>query len=327
MSLEFINDKIKKIVTQLTLPQAIRLSCINLRKFYLNEEFEDLYEKIIFKSNPSLSFPHCEVSKIEFIENEQRVKVEITLNFLGIFGSSSPMPTHLSEMVLNSLEKDKVLYDFLTLFNHHIQKFIYPIWEKNRYYIQYKNDLSDRFSKYILSFLGLHSQGIANKKLHLSKLIPYMGLLTMRYKSASTIRSVLRHYLDYDDINVNQCILSKFKIPSFQYANLGGNNVNLGKNFVIGNYVMNKNLKFQIVLNDVEQKELLSYSILGEKDKELKELISFILDEPLDYEVVLHIKKENKSTFVLSSESNNYLGVNSWIGTTHYDENIVLAQK
>ena len=81
----------------------------------------------------------------------------VTINFLSIFGASSPMPSSYCEMVLNSMDENRLLYDFLNIFNHNIEKFVYPVWERNRYYAQYQRDLSDKFSKYVLSFLGLYS--------------------------------------------------------------------------------------------------------------------------------------------------------------------------
>ncbi len=57
-------------------------------------------------------FKKTEIANIVFIELLGEVKVEITLNFLGIFGSSSPMPSHFTEMVLDSYDSDHILQDF-----------------------------------------------------------------------------------------------------------------------------------------------------------------------------------------------------------------------
>lgn len=328
MQLEKINLKLNGKVSKYILPQAIRVTIIYLKMFYPNENRENLYKRIIFKANPSLSFQKSEIKEIKFLEFEKNIKVEITLNFLGIFGSSSPLPSHYSEMVLQSLDIDRVLYDFLNLFNHHLQKFIYPIWEKHRYYIQFKKDLSDKFSKYILSFLGLYSNTIENNSLlNFSKLLPYVGILSMKYKSAGTLKSILRHYLSHKDIEIIQCIPDKYNIPNWQYSSLGKENIFLGENFLIGESVISKNGKFRILLKNVTTDDLIKYSILGKKMDELNDLISFSLKEPLKYEVSLEIKKERKIQLKLNQEKKRFLGINCWIGELGGDEQILMVQK
>ncbi|RXJ87621.1 type VI secretion system baseplate subunit TssG [Arcobacter sp. CECT 8985] len=327
MDINLINETLNENISKYTLPQIIRVVCAYLKKYYINKSSQELYEIIRFKSNPSLSFQKSEIAKVEFFE-DKKLKVEITLNFLSIFGSASPMPSHYSEMVLDSLDSDQVLYDFLNLFNHHLQKFVYPIWQNHRYYIQYKNDLSDRFSKYIFSFLGLYSNRLENNSsLDLKKLLPYLGVLCMKHKSAGTLKSIIRHYLGHFDLEIIQCIKDKYTIPSWQYCKLGDKNSNLNSSFLIGESVESRNIKFQILLKDVTNQQLIDYSILGEKMKELEELISFSLNEPLKHEVCFEIKKEQKNCLSLSNTQKQFLGINSWIGQSFYDEKIVIAQK
>jgi type VI secretion system protein ImpH len=328
MNIIEINKRIKESTSKYSLPQSIRVVCAYLKKFYPSLNQDKLYEKIIFKANPSLAFQRSEINKIVFVKTDSDVKVEMTLNFLGIFGSSSPMPSNYTEMVLDSVDSDMVLHDFLNLFNHHLQRFVYPIWKKHRYYIQYKSDLKDKFSKYILSFLGLYSHSQeASSSLDLQKLIPYIGILSMKHKSAGTLKSILRHYLSHNDIEIVQCIPSKYKIPSWQYSSLGESNISLGSDFLIGESIVSKNAKFQILLKDVTSADLVKYSVLGKKMKELNELVSFSLKEPLEHEVCLKIKHEEKSMLVLDQNDKRYLGVNSWIGESYFDEQIIIAQK
>ncbi|WP_072680138.1 type VI secretion system baseplate subunit TssG [Arcobacter sp. LA11] len=328
MNIETINKRIKESTFNYTLPQSIRIVCAYLKKIYPQKKHEKLYDLIIFQANPSLAFQKTEIDNINFIEINNEVKVELTLNFLGIFGSSSPMPSHFTEMILDSVDSDKILHDFLNLFNHHLQRFVFPIWKKHRYYIQYRYDLRDKFSKYILSFLGLYSNiNVGNSSLDLRKLIPYIGILSMKHKSAGTLKAVIRHYLSHNDIEIIQCIPSKYDIPSWQYSSLGNANISLGSDFLIGESIVSKNAKFRVLLKDAKDDDLIKYSVLGKKMKELNDLISFSLNEPLEHDVCFEIKKENKKKLILNKNEKTYLGVNSWIGDSLYDENIIIAQK
>lgn len=322
MLLEKINKKLEKDIKNLKLPQAIRLVIIFLKPFYYNKDEKELYSKITFKANSSLSFQKSDVHLVEFIQENDDIYVEMTLNFLSIFGSQSPMPSSYSEMVLRSYEQDRILYDFLNLFNHHLQRFIYPIWEKHRYYIQYKQDLSDSFSKYLLSFLGLGNISLkSDTKLNIPKLLCYSGLLSMRFQSAQSLKTILSHYLSHKDIEIIEFIPQKYIIPLEQNSKIGMNNSTLGDNFLIGEYVIGRNNKFKILLKNTKFDDLKAYSLLGDKLTELKELISFILHEPLSFELSLEIKKDEKKEYILANEE-FFLGVNSWIGLNNFDEEI-----
>lgn len=327
MQLELINKELNESIQQITLPQAVRLAVTYLKKFHRYEDFESLYHKIKFRSNTSLSFQKSEIHSIEFITEDEKIYCILTLNFHGIFGSSSPLPSHYSEMVMNSLDEDRVLYDFLNLFNHHLQRFIYPMWEKHRYYIQYKKDLSDRFSKYILSFLGINVNIKDSTTLNLAKMIPYIGLLSMKQKSIGSLTSILRHYLSYKDISIEECVLSQYMIPSWQHCALGEANIQLGKDFLIGQSVMSRNTKFRITLENATIKELIEYSILGEKSLQVQDLITFALSEHLEHEICIKINEDEKQQWQIDQNKDCYIGINCWIGEPIGNEEIILAQK
>jgi len=318
-----LNKKIKPSVQKYSLSQGVRVVMTYLRDMYPKEEPQELYKRLRFKSNPSLSFAKSEISKLVFVETEKGKNVEITLNFLSLFGSASPLPSHYCEMVLDSTDTDKVLQDFLDLFNHHIQKMFYPVWERHRYYIQYQSDLRDKFSKYMLSILGLYSETqMKSSTLNFQKILPYIGLLSMKHKSAGSLVSILRHYLEYDALEIVQCIEMNEAIPSWQLGKLGESNSSLGVDFLIGESVKTKGSKFQILLRDISFEHLYQYSLHEQKTVELKELVGFALNEPLEYELCLEIKKNKAEPFELSK---HHLGVNCFCGAVQKDEKIILS--
>ncbi len=126
-SLDLINSALGKVVYQITLPVAIRLIMNILKEMYPNKSTDDLYDMVLFKTNPSMAFPKSDISKITFIEHHDTTRVEMTLNFLSIFGASSPLPMHYNEKVLDDSHSEKILLDFLDMLNHRLKKLIYPI--------------------------------------------------------------------------------------------------------------------------------------------------------------------------------------------------------
>jgi len=324
-SLENINDHIEQEYCNLTLPMGIHLVYHYLQKKYPNKTSQELYEHLEFKSNPSLSFPKSDISNIKFIENKTKLWVQIELNFLGLLGTASPLPIHYVEQVIEDSKEDMVLIDFFNIFNNHLQKFIYPIWQRHRYYIKYQNDLKDNFSKYMLSTIGLFPQiEERDYKLNFHKLLPFSGILSMHKNSYSSIITLLKHYIEHDDISIDEYIISKAIIPDWQKNSLGEENCSLGDNMIIGNFITVCNLKFRINLNEISWNQLYDYSPLGNHLEALKNLINFILKEPLDFELSLNIKKENIQEFQLQQNNPIFLGINSWIGEAMSDEKIII---
>lgn len=326
MSMETVNATLKNVVVKAALPQAVRLCMEQLRPFYPELGAEELYRKIRFRANPSLSFQKSELSDAVMKRNGEGVSIELTLNFLAIFGSGSPLPSHYSEAVLRSADGDGVLRDFMDLFNHRLQRLRYPVWLKHRYYVQYETELTDRFSKYMLSLSGLYDGHRAgNSRLNLKKLMPYLGVLGMRQKSSGVVLAVLRHYLGHEETVIEPFVTQVVAIPEWQHSRLGDANCAMGRDFLMGESVRSKQGKFRIVLRSAVWEELGAYSMHGTMMAELKELLAFMLNEPMDFEVTLQLKKEQIVACRLGSESSACLGVNTVLGHSRDDLNVTFA--
>lgn len=322
MNIEDINAELALLTRKSTLAQAVRIVLSYLRTFYPEESAETLYDRLVFKANHSLAFQKSEMAKLLFVKENEGLKVELTLNFLGIFGSSSPLPTHYSEEVLQSYDDDRVLYDFLNLFNHHLEKFVYQVWQRQRYYIQYQHDLQDKFSKYMFSLIGMHDECKQKESpLELRRLLPFLGILSMRQKSVGTLVSILRHYLDHEDIEVEQGVVTKASIPEWQQTSLGIDNISLGKDFIVGDHVKTKSGKIRIIINNITKELLYDYSIHGQKMTELDALMKLALREPIEYEVMVTLASQEVEPLMFST---HYLGVNSWLGVTNGQKKIVI---
>lgn len=272
-----------------------------------------------------MSFPKSEITDIYFVEEDSEVFAIMELSFLSLMGSTSPLPTHYAEEIKDDFNDEQVLYDFITLFNHHIHKFIYLIWQDARYYVSYKKTLKDKFSTYLLSLLGLFPQSKEGQyNLDFHKLLPFLGILSIKPKSSMTLASIIRHYLSYDEVFIEECIVSRAMIPDWQKNRLGFKNSAIGESFVIGDFTTVRHLKFRIHFNHIPWNYLYDYSDFGQKRMELQGLISFVLNEPLDFDISLNIDKEKINPFFLSSETDIFLGINSWIGDVNENQSILI---
>lgn len=329
--LKQINDIIKKETPSLTLPLAIHLIGRYLIEFYPKKSSQELYAHVRFSANPSLAFPKSEISNIQFIENNKRVEVLLELNFSTLFGAGTPLPIHYAETIKEDYGEDQVLLDFLNLFNHHLQKFIYPIWKDARYYVSYQKNLKDKHSKQMLSILGLYPESQEKEhELDFNKLLPFLGMLSLKQKSSGTLASIMRHYIGHNAITIDECVLSRAKIPQWQKKSLGDREAILGESLICGDFVIVSNLKFRINLHDVPWEYLKDFSLFGSKLSEVNDLVSFTLNEPLGFELALHISEQNikaPKDRSLNESSDVMLGVNSWIGEPHGYTTIIIEPR
>ncbi len=324
--LEEINEALEGIVTKATLPQAVRIALHYLKDYYPTLDAPELTEKIRYRANPSLSFQKSEIANAELKRNDDGVYVELTLNFLSIFGSASPLPSHYSETVLRSTDGEGPLRDFLDLFNHRLERFVYPVWLKHRYYIQHRNDLGDDFSKYVLSLMGLYGEhGREQRRLKLRKLLPYAGILGIRTPSSGILLTVLRRYLGHERIAIEQCVAHTVPIPEWQQCALGSGNCSLGMDFLAGETVTSLTGKFRIRLLEADWEELMEYGVHGERMGDLRELMDFVLREPFKYEVILHVPEAQVTRCELASKASGYLGINTVIGLPQGDLDVNFA--
>lgn len=309
-----VNLILKRIVKNVTLPVGIRLIQSTLREWFPEKKDEELYEMILFKTPESLSFQRSDIYDITFVQKEERLQVEVTLGFLSIFGASSPLPTHYNERVLDDSADSRVLLDFLEMLNHRLKKLIYPIWEKQRYYVCYEKDLSDIFSKYILSILGLYSQAKGVPvSLDLHRLLPFSGILSMHQKSTVSLLAILKHYFEHEDIWIEEGVMTKSTFPQSQYVRLGEANARLGEETCIGSFVLTRQLKYRIHFDNLNWDDLIDFSLKEKKKNELKELIELTQKTPLSYDIALSVPQSEVKAPILGKEP-LFLGANTWIG-------------
>ncbi len=321
--LDLINEAIASKVSGMTLPSAVRIVAYILNDLYPDSDFEELYETIFFKTNPSLSFQKSDIESILFHEERGRVKVDITVNFLGIFGAGSPLPLHYTERVYADSTQSRVLTDFLDMLNHRLKRLIFPIWRRQRLYVRHRKDLSDSYSRYMLSLLGLHPQSrYGCESLDLLRVLPYASLLGMHHLCSSSLVTILRDYFAHDEIYIEEGVVSRADLPENQRARLGEANCSLGIDLSIGEFMLTRGLKFRIVFADATPQLLEEFAPGGKRREELSELMRLTLRVPLDYEVEVRVPKERVEPACLGVAGK--LGVNGWLGNVAEESSVTV---
>jgi len=84
-------------------------------------------------------------------------------NFFGLAGANSPLPTPLTELVLERLrEKDAGMRDFLDIFNHRLISILYRIRKLHRVGLSSTAPEDAPTARHLYAILGLGCRGCAD---------------------------------------------------------------------------------------------------------------------------------------------------------------------
>ncbi|WP_121411578.1 type VI secretion system baseplate subunit TssG, partial [Pseudomonas aeruginosa] len=194
-------------IREYSLFQAVLLVMDRLREEHPGLGDEALYDQLEFQANPSLGFPGSDVDRVEFFEERGMLRARLRFNLIGLFGASSPLPAFYSEQALGDSEEGNPTRNFLDLFHHRLHRLLLPIWRKYRYRVSFQSGASDAFSAQLFALVGLGGEEIRKaRELNWKRLLPYLGLLSLRAHSAALIESVLRYYFKHAELVAEQCI-------------------------------------------------------------------------------------------------------------------------
>src|SRR5690606_13303729 len=194
-------------IREYSLYQAVQLVLKRLQEAHPDCDEETLYERIEFQANPSLGFPGSDIDRVQFFEENGELRARMRINLVGLFGGGSPLPAFYSEQALGDSEDGNPTRVFLDLFNNRLQRLLLPIWRKYRYRARFESGAIDPFSAQLFALIGLGSEQIRQaQELNWKRLLPYLGLLSLRAHSAALIESVLRYYFKHAELFIEQCL-------------------------------------------------------------------------------------------------------------------------
>jgi len=114
-----------------------------------------------FRAHPSLAFPASQIQEAEWPEDGP---VELTVNFMGLIGPEGVLPNPYTSLIIErQREGDNTLRDFLDIFNHRMISLFYRAWRKYRFDVASERNERDRFSRQLLSLLGLGTDGLRER--------------------------------------------------------------------------------------------------------------------------------------------------------------------
>ena len=319
-------SRLGRTIREYSLFQGVMLVLQQLREEYPQLDDEALYERLEFQANPSLGFPGTDIERVEFFREHGELRARLCVNLIGLFGSSSPLPAFYSEQALGDSLRGNPTRDFLDLFNNRLQRLMLPIWRKYRYHSRYHEGAADNLSAQLFALIGLGHPALRNNgELNWKRLLPYLGLLSMRAQSAALLEAVLRYYFKHRSMHIEECIERQVNIDSEQQNRLGQANNQLGTSLVLGDRIRDRSGKFRLHIGELDWQRFHDFLPTGKAYNPLLTLLRFCLHTPLTYDIRLQLRHEAIHPLYLASDNHCRLGWTSWLGQVRNNPTVTLA--
>lgn len=265
-------------------------------------------EKVRFRANPTLGFPPEEVARIE--PRRASGGFDVTVNFLGLYGPSSPLPPHYTERVISAEAEDGALPAFFDFFHHRLVSLFIRIWKHNRHYLRYERGADDRLSTSIAALFGLPPHGLEERKrFWRGRLFPYAGLLALFSRSASVVSTIISQATG-TPTRIEEFVARKVQIAEAQRSQLGLGQSTLGEDFVLGEELDDDFGKFRVVIGPLSR-EAFERLLPGEPDfVAIDELIHLSIKDPLTFDHALVMQAGAAPAWRLGEAR---LGWTSWL--------------
>lgn len=319
-------NHLDETVREFSVYQAIPLVIERLRLRHPELDEERLEELVLLQTNSSLGFAASDIDELEFFEVAGRSRARIRLHALGLFGATSPLPAFYSEQALGDDEAACATRDFLGVFNHRLLRLLLPIWRKYRYHARFCSGARDPFSEQLFALIGLGGKHIREtSEINWKRLLPYLGLLSLRAHSAALIEAVLRYYFKHADLFIEQCIERAVPISVEQLNRLGRANSCLGEDAVLGERVRDRSGRFRIHIRALDWHSFHAFLPVGAGYKPLSALVRFTQRDPLDHDVRLQMLHADIRALHIGEQNTCHLGWTTWLGRERADGVVTLG--
>ena len=261
-----------------------------------------------FFTNPKINFPVGDIEQLIILEEDGREVFQFLVNFLGLQGSSGPLPGSVLDEIAEEHNNNPIQSIYLDFFNHHLITLFHQIWRKYKYYIKFNSNFSDNYSRNIMNLLGVSRDFIEFTHLNWHKIFYHLGIIQSGIRTKEALTSIIQHYFDLHDISLEEHVRKIVEVEVEQKNQVGIKNVMLGENFILGDKVESFSNKFRVNINNLNLDEFHQFLPNTKKYRQLQELIRFLLKDPLPYDVLLGLHPDTKSTFILGKDNSSFLG-------------------
>ncbi len=275
-------------------------------------------ERIRLRPNLSFGFPLADIDQVRETEMpDGQSRWHLDVNFMGLYGPSSPIPSHYTEDLIHDevySDDPSLLRGFLDLFHHRLLSLLYRAWEKYRHTVQYDARGRDFYSSRLLRMAGANLQWLPQDA-HLppGRILAYAGLLTQRPRSAESLRAILSDHFPEGDVRITQCLAREKSIDPGQRNRLGAQNCTLGQDLSLGSAVLDCAGFFGLQVGPLPFGDYVDFMPDRDSMAQARELVDLFNTDSLDYEVTVIVRGDEVPALQVGNPLHR-LGYASWLG-------------
>jgi len=274
---------------------------------------QDVEKRIRARPDLSLAFPETDVASIEeFPDRPGRFLV--TATFLGLYGTSSPLPTFYTEdLLLERAGDQSISSDFIDIFNTSLYSLYFRCWSKYRLFFNLVEEIDQEALERLYCLIGLSGKKLQESVENPHEKLRYAGLMTQLPRCAEGLRSLLSDVLHAPGIRIVQCVERTVEIPKEQRFILGVSGNILGEEACLGSDISERLGKFRVRVGPLTGEDFNRYLPDKPDFHRLKSFIGFYLDQPLTWDLEAILVPGEAATTKFGDEKRCRLGWNTWL--------------
>jgi type VI secretion system protein ImpH len=246
---------------------------------WLDQAVKTNNQQLSFGINPSLAFNARFIESISVLHD----KVHVTLNYHGLCGSSSPMPLHFCEKVINLCNDEQTVpLDFLDLFHNNYYQRILTLLNQQSLIVNQFNKSPNQYQMAIDALAGIGS------RLSLQKLYQHLPQLLPKYRSYDGLIKLLSSEFQLP-ITVESFYPVRYQLKPFQQNRLGIVNRSLGDNCFLGSSYIAINNSFSLKITlDSSKDDIKQFMADGVFASKIRKVCNYYLSSA--YQVIISLQ-------------------------------------
>ncbi|MYN29381.1 type VI secretion system baseplate subunit TssG [Duganella levis] len=264
-----------------------------------------LTELMHFKNSRNAGFPASQIESLTLDESG----VSITPAFFGFLGNHGVMPDHYGERIAacRDMAASEATYAYFDIFSNRFGALFYEAWRKHRLELRTSHGKRDGFMPLLLALSGGTVQTVPDQVAAC-----YAAQFGHRPQSAVLMQQVLSDYFQIC-VKVISHVGRWHRLEDCHQAELGGENVRLGDNTVLGARIWRRDLTAVIQLGPLGKTQYENFFESRPGALELKQVLSMFETSGLHYEVQLILACAEVQGVTLSNTSSARLGIDSFL--------------
>ncbi len=290
-----------------------------LRHFFFNEtappdDFTFVYDALRVRPHLSLSFPGSDMTSLSEDASGPFPVYHITATFLGLYGSSSPLPTFYTEDLIEEHSEDvSVTRDFLDVINSPLYPLLLRAVGKYRLFYLLRDARSPEISERIFCLLGYGHEALRERIPRVDRLPRFIGLFSQWPRSAMGLRALVSDALGGAPVRIVPNVPRMVKIPEDQRLILGVQGASVGVDAHLGCEIKDIMGAIRMIIGPVDEKTFHA-SLAGQENFHwVEELVSLYLSEPIECRLEVELYRDEARPARLGAGKWGALGHDAWV--------------